>query len=190
LTPLAMAITFIPFQWMLGLGALRAAKRELSGLTNWEKTAHLGAHRDAGLVLRSALSQLLDEAREHLGAERGSVLLLNADAQSFSVLASRGLPEHVASTGTLDAGSGVAAVVAQTGRPAIINGSAPAPELRGRLMQPALRSAIVLPIQHGDSRIVVFSVSSRLTSLGDDALRWLTVRAEALSRQRLQPTAV
>jgi cellulose synthase/poly-beta-1,6-N-acetylglucosamine synthase-like glycosyltransferase len=190
LTPLTMAITFIPFQWMLGIGALRAVRRELSGLTNWEKTAHLGAHRETGLAPASAFSQLLDEARDQLGAERGSVLLLNADANSFSVLASRGLPEHVTNTGMLDARSGVAAVVAHTGRPAILDGSVPVPELRGRLKQPALRSSIVLPIEHGDSRVAVLSISSELTSLGEDALHWLTNRVETVSRKRSLPAAV
>jgi len=43
--PLVMAVTFLPYQWVLGFGALRAVYRELRHRTNWEKTAHLGAHR-------------------------------------------------------------------------------------------------------------------------------------------------
>jgi len=50
--PLVMAITFLPYQWVLGFGALRAVHRELRHRTNWEKTAHLGAHRvrQAGMI--------------------------------------------------------------------------------------------------------------------------------------------
>lgn len=40
-----MPITFIPYQFMLGAGAVRGAWRELRGRNNWEKTAHKGAHR-------------------------------------------------------------------------------------------------------------------------------------------------
>jgi len=62
LLPLTMALTFLPFQWLLGISAVRGVWRELLGVNNWEKTAHLGAHRqgvlssDEGrdLVLQSA----------------------------------------------------------------------------------------------------------------------------------------
>lgn len=45
LMPLVMALTFLPYQWMLGLSALRAVYRELRREQSWEKTAHIGAHR-------------------------------------------------------------------------------------------------------------------------------------------------
>jgi cellulose synthase/poly-beta-1,6-N-acetylglucosamine synthase-like glycosyltransferase len=45
--------TYLPYQWLLGLSALRATVREARGHNNWEKTEHFGAHRvgvPAGLV--------------------------------------------------------------------------------------------------------------------------------------------
>ena len=42
---LSMAITFLPYQWMLGISAIRGVWRELRKKNNWEKTAHHGAHR-------------------------------------------------------------------------------------------------------------------------------------------------
>ena len=45
LTVLAMAVTFLPYQWMLGISALRAVYRELEIQLGWEKTHHAGAHR-------------------------------------------------------------------------------------------------------------------------------------------------
>jgi cellulose synthase/poly-beta-1,6-N-acetylglucosamine synthase-like glycosyltransferase/putative flippase GtrA len=45
LMPAAMALTFLPYQWLLGLSALRAVYRELRREQSWEKTAHTGAHR-------------------------------------------------------------------------------------------------------------------------------------------------
>jgi cellulose synthase/poly-beta-1,6-N-acetylglucosamine synthase-like glycosyltransferase len=39
------ALAFFPYQWILGIGAIRAVYRYLQGTTNWEKTAHLGQHR-------------------------------------------------------------------------------------------------------------------------------------------------
>jgi cellulose synthase/poly-beta-1,6-N-acetylglucosamine synthase-like glycosyltransferase len=39
------AITFLPFQWLQGISAIRGVYRELRKQNNWEKTKHVGAHR-------------------------------------------------------------------------------------------------------------------------------------------------
>ncbi len=44
---LLMIITFIPYQILLSIGAVRAAYRDLRGQANWEKTDHEGQHRPA-----------------------------------------------------------------------------------------------------------------------------------------------
>ena len=44
-SPLVLLATYFPYQWALGYAAIRAVWREMRGLTNWEKTAHVGAHR-------------------------------------------------------------------------------------------------------------------------------------------------
>jgi cellulose synthase/poly-beta-1,6-N-acetylglucosamine synthase-like glycosyltransferase len=38
-------LAFLPYQGILSIGALRAVYRSMRGLTNWEKTAHVGQHR-------------------------------------------------------------------------------------------------------------------------------------------------
>jgi hypothetical protein len=40
------ALAFFPYQWILGIGALRAVYRYIRGRSNWEKTQHIGQHRD------------------------------------------------------------------------------------------------------------------------------------------------
>ena len=45
LTVLSLAVTFLLYQWMLGISALRAVYRELEIQLGWEKTHHGGAHR-------------------------------------------------------------------------------------------------------------------------------------------------
>jgi hypothetical protein len=42
---LVFTVSFLPYQMLLSFGALRAVYREQRGRTNWEKTAHTGAHR-------------------------------------------------------------------------------------------------------------------------------------------------
>jgi cellulose synthase/poly-beta-1,6-N-acetylglucosamine synthase-like glycosyltransferase len=44
-SPLWLLVAYLPYQWMLGFGALRAVWRHLRGMNNWEKTKHVGAHR-------------------------------------------------------------------------------------------------------------------------------------------------
>ncbi len=44
-TPVIMALTYIPYQWVLSYAALRALRRQMMGIGNWEKTQHTGAHR-------------------------------------------------------------------------------------------------------------------------------------------------
>jgi cellulose synthase/poly-beta-1,6-N-acetylglucosamine synthase-like glycosyltransferase len=46
---LRTGFAFIPYQVMLGWGALRACWRQLLGMNSWEKTVHLGAHRAASI---------------------------------------------------------------------------------------------------------------------------------------------
>jgi cellulose synthase/poly-beta-1,6-N-acetylglucosamine synthase-like glycosyltransferase len=40
-----MTFIFLPLQLLLGISAVRGVYRELRGQNNWEKTTHLGAHR-------------------------------------------------------------------------------------------------------------------------------------------------
>jgi cellulose synthase/poly-beta-1,6-N-acetylglucosamine synthase-like glycosyltransferase len=46
-TVVVMAFTWIPYQMMLCYSAFRALRRQLRGAEDWEKTLHVGAHRDA-----------------------------------------------------------------------------------------------------------------------------------------------
>jgi cellulose synthase/poly-beta-1,6-N-acetylglucosamine synthase-like glycosyltransferase len=53
-TPLVMALTYLPYQWVLSYASVRATLREIRGINNWEKTAHVGAHRQEQQPIRSA----------------------------------------------------------------------------------------------------------------------------------------
>lgn len=44
-----MIVGYLPYQWVLAYASLRAVYRELQGINNWEKTAHVGAHRQEGV---------------------------------------------------------------------------------------------------------------------------------------------
>jgi hypothetical protein len=40
-----MALAWFPYQLVLSYAALRAVARQARGVSNWEKTEHVGAHR-------------------------------------------------------------------------------------------------------------------------------------------------
>ncbi len=90
LMPLTMVFTFMPYQWVLGYSAARAAYRELQHDTDWEKTDHVGAHRrpiPAGASPRAARRlrwPLRPQVRDawRLGLIRGRSLLTRAQAPS------------------------------------------------------------------------------------------------------------
>ena len=42
---LTLIVAFLPYQILLGIGAIRAVLRQIQGASNWEKTAHIGQHR-------------------------------------------------------------------------------------------------------------------------------------------------
>jgi cellulose synthase/poly-beta-1,6-N-acetylglucosamine synthase-like glycosyltransferase len=42
---LKLALAWFPYQWVLAYAAVRALNRQLRGVSNWEKTAHVGMHR-------------------------------------------------------------------------------------------------------------------------------------------------
>jgi hypothetical protein len=47
-TPMAavrLALAWFPYQLVLAYAALRAVRRQMGGINNWEKTEHVGAHR-------------------------------------------------------------------------------------------------------------------------------------------------
>lgn len=44
---LILVLAFFPYQFILGIGAMRAVFRYMRGASNWEKTAHIGQHRRA-----------------------------------------------------------------------------------------------------------------------------------------------
>jgi cellulose synthase/poly-beta-1,6-N-acetylglucosamine synthase-like glycosyltransferase len=46
---LQLLAAYMPFQWLLGYAAMRALWRQLRGVNSWEKTAHTGALRTAGV---------------------------------------------------------------------------------------------------------------------------------------------
>jgi cellulose synthase/poly-beta-1,6-N-acetylglucosamine synthase-like glycosyltransferase len=67
-TPLLMTISYLPYQWVLSYAAVRATLRHLRGINNWEKTQHIGAHRQSlPTPDTSSLLSSLDQSGSRVG---------------------------------------------------------------------------------------------------------------------------
>jgi cellulose synthase/poly-beta-1,6-N-acetylglucosamine synthase-like glycosyltransferase len=61
-TVLTMALTWLPYQLVLAYAAARALRRQLRGIGDWEKTAHVGAHRGETAAPTAAPEELSSRA--------------------------------------------------------------------------------------------------------------------------------
>jgi glycosyltransferase XagB len=57
-----MALAWLPYQLMLAYAAGRAVVRQARGINNWEKTAHVGAHRGPSIEPAHDTKEILDDA--------------------------------------------------------------------------------------------------------------------------------
>jgi len=56
-TTLQLVAAYLPYQWLLGYAALRAAWRQALRINTWEKTQHVGAHRTVVPAVPGAMQQ-------------------------------------------------------------------------------------------------------------------------------------
>lgn len=75
---LRLPLTYLPYQWMLSYSAVRAVARQITGLTNWEKTAHLGAHRGAQALGSPVSPSQLTPAAPKVSAQLSPEFAMNA----------------------------------------------------------------------------------------------------------------
>jgi cellulose synthase/poly-beta-1,6-N-acetylglucosamine synthase-like glycosyltransferase len=55
---LRLALAWFPYQLVLAYAALRAVGRQMRGINNWEKTAHVGAHRADLDIMTAPLTEV------------------------------------------------------------------------------------------------------------------------------------
>ncbi|MDQ4063739.1 MAG: glycosyltransferase [Actinomycetota bacterium] len=126
---------------------------------------------------------LFDEAETRLGVRRGSVMVLDPEKRTFSVKASRGLPQGVAGSAVAGADEGVAGWAVRNKSMLIIDGQHGPDELCERLNQPDLVSSIVVPVQRQGDTVAVVSLSSKDRKLRREDLDWLNERAGELLKR-------
>jgi hypothetical protein len=180
--PASMAITFLLYQWLLGISAVRAVYREIRNENSWEKTTHLGAHRQPDVFPGTAYESLLEEVLYRLeDVENGGLVTDDSVQDTFSIEASWGLPGEVAS---LVEGVTVEEILdwlAQKDVAIIIIRGQLLDKLRKRLEPPVLPSSITLPTIRRSDGTVILDLSSKVSDLDHKDLLRLRERMSTLS---------
>ncbi len=115
----------------------------------------LGKFLVSTLDLNDRLDRVLDQAMELLGAERGSIMLLEENGD-LVIRASRGLGDGCRFRVSL--GEGISGWVAQNGEPLILQDVVADSRFRGS--DPSVKSALAVPLRVGERIIGVLNVST------------------------------
>ncbi|RJP28782.1 MAG: GAF domain-containing protein [Candidatus Omnitrophota bacterium] len=93
------------------------------------------------------LDALLEVASQVSQADIGSVMMLNADTNEFTIEAAKGLSEDVVRKTRVSLGHGISGIVAESGKPLVIDDKIQNDRLRGLLQRPQLGSSMIIPIK-------------------------------------------
>jgi cellulose synthase/poly-beta-1,6-N-acetylglucosamine synthase-like glycosyltransferase len=175
---LKMFFGWLPYQLLVSFASIRATLRQLRGISNWEKTKHIGAHREpahdrAGQLgeatSRVALFQAAADKRAQQGASEGAQQVASERAQQGASERAQHAAREGVQQGARERGAGERAADARAGarpgcdsragRPAPVPGRAQVAGPR-RPDRPGLRAAQradyawlapvpVPPVQHG-----------------------------------------
>jgi signal transduction histidine kinase len=167
----------------------RALKKKDDQLTTWGELSH-------ALIANFDLPRLLDlivtTAIEVTSADRGSVMLLDAEGEYLTIKAAKGIDEQRIASTRLKLGDGIAGRVARSGEPLLLSRS----YYRGhhlnsvRHRDEEISSAISVPLRIEERIVGTLNVNefSRATEFGEEDLRALTVFADqaALALEKAQ----
>jgi len=150
MTSLALQVAFI-FDGRRALAeAQRAAKLN-------EEILDMGSRLVGNLDSDSVLRELLNEVVHLVGADAGSLMLLEKATGRLVVKAGIGIAQEGLAA-SIEVGEGIAGWVAKTGKPIVISDAA---GLGPELPDSELRSTLSLPIKSGESVIGVVNLGKR-----------------------------
>ena len=135
---------------MRRLRTVAEAPEPSGALDRAEVAALLDASRAAGepIDLRAALSAILDAARSLLGADEGSIQLIDPASKTLWISAARGIPRDIVNETRVPLGHGVSGRVAQTGRPVLLTSPAEVEAFAGlQAKERRISSALCVPMR-------------------------------------------
>lgn len=150
MTSLAAQVAFV----IEGTRALAEARR--AAKLN-EEILDMGSRLAGNLDSDSVLRELLSEVVALVGADAGSLMLIEKASGRLVVKAGIGIPEE-GLVASIEVGEGIAGWVAKTGKPIVISDAA---GLGPELPDSELRSTLSLPIRSGERVIGVVNLGKR-----------------------------
>ena len=106
------------------------------------------------------LQVLLDVALKTMGAEMGSIMLLDQETGELFVKTAKGLDEEIIKDVRMKIGEGIAGLVARNKQALLLDEEVTDPEVKNLLKRPEIQSALVAPLRIDDELIGILTVGT------------------------------
>lgn len=140
----------------------------------------VGSALGTSLRLEDVLKKVMDEAISLLGAENGSLMLVDEVRSELKMLVAQGLDDQIVTTTRVNLGEGISGWVAQEGQARLLNRSSyDAAQSNGGLNGEPVESAMCVPLKSKDRCIGVLNLSGRRDGgdFTEEDLKILTILA-------------
>lgn len=133
----------------------------------------VGSTLGTSLRLEDVLKKVMDESISLLGAENGSLMLVDEVRSELKMLVSQGLDDQIVTTTRVNLGEGISGWVAQEGQPRLLSRTAP------DAGSEPVESAMCVPLKSKDRCIGVLNLSGRRdgSDFTEEDLKILTILA-------------
>lgn len=137
----------------------------------------VGSTLGTSLRLEDVLKKVMDEAISLLGAENGSLMLVDEVRSELKMLVAQGLDEQIVTTTRINLGEGITGWVAKEGQPRLLSRGKGDGEHQGD--DSAAVSAMCVPLKSKDRCIGVVNLSGRLdgSDFTEEDLKILSILA-------------
>lgn len=120
----------------------------------------VGSALGTSLRLEDVLRKVMDEAISLLGAENGSLMLVDEVRSELKMLVAQGLDDQIVTTTRVNLGEGISGSVAKEGQPRLLSRGMRDSE-SGKTSYQDLESAMCVPLKSKDRCIGVLNLSGR-----------------------------
>lgn len=162
----------------LALHLCRERRQRSRDLFVLKSLYEVGSALGTSLRLEDVLRKVMDESISLLGAENGSLMLVDEVRSELKMLVAQGLDDQIVTTTRVNLGEGISGWVAQEGQPRLLSRASGEARRNGSLNEPS-ESAMCVPLKSKDRCIGVLNLSGR-TDGGDfteEDLKILTILA-------------
>lgn len=141
----------------------------------------VGSALGTSLRLEDVLKKVMDESISLLGAESGSLMLVDEVRSELKMLVAQGLDDQIVTTTRVNLGEGISGWVAQEGQPRLLKRTSHEQfgGANGTVNGEPIESAMCVPLKNKDRCIGVLNLSGRLNGgdFTEDDLKILTILA-------------